>query len=170
MRSASNLVGNYSSGFCDSVLTPKEVYNAIKASVKLNMAYIDRVVIVCSGRIEKGHEDAIKQFMKWLSHSSYKKNFVLVYGKADTLSEQQKIENCKAMCDKFQIPMMNDTIYYDENRQKHAVKMNLPLGFPPNANYADVEDDHKALLLALTAPSMTQAKRIPVDKSSCTIL
>ena len=63
----------------------------------------------------KDEEDAIKQFMKWLSHTSYKKIFFLLYGKADTLSEQQEIENCRTMCE-------------------HAIKMNLPLGFPPNAS------------------------------------
>ena len=164
------LICIYSSGFCDSVLSPQEVYNAIKASVKLNLAYIDRVVIVCSGRIEKGHEDAIKQFMYWLSHSSYKKNFILIYGKSDTLSDEDKMKNLEAMCKKFEIPMMNDETYDDKDGQKHAVKMNLALGFPGNANYASVKEDHEALMDAMTAPSCGAARRIPVDKSSCTIL
>ena len=78
----------------------------------VELAFVKRVG---NPLFRKDEEDAIKQFMKWLSHTSYKKIFFLLYGKADTLSEQQEIENCRTMCE-------------------HAIKMNLPLGFPPNAS------------------------------------
>merc|ERR1711988_824803 len=56
-------------GMCDSFFTADEIYNMIKTNVELNLAKIDKVVIVCSGRIEKQHADMIKKFMKWLQYN-----------------------------------------------------------------------------------------------------
>merc|ERR1719350_1249005 len=36
-------------GMCDTVLSPEEVYNVVKDSVRANMVYIDKVVVVCYG-------------------------------------------------------------------------------------------------------------------------
>ena len=48
---------------CDTVLSPDQVYNVVKDSVKANMVYIDKVVIKCYGRIQKDHKDSIGKFM-----------------------------------------------------------------------------------------------------------
>ena len=39
-------------GFCDSVLSETQVFNAIKERVEVNVAEIDKVIIICSDRIE----------------------------------------------------------------------------------------------------------------------
>ena len=85
-------------GFCDSVFTPKQVLDVIKSSVKVNMCHIDKVVVVCSGRIEGHHVQAIGQFMKWLEYKKHRDQFVFVYNKADHCdSEEEKIENVAGM-------------------------------------------------------------------------
>ena len=132
------------------------------------MAYIDKVVIVCSGRIERPHVEAIKQFMRWLSYSEYKDNFVLIYNKSDLLSAQRKMENLASMCSQFRVPMTGQ-INKRVGSEWHTVKTSIALGFPPNANYATVKDDRDSLMLAVTVPRDDEV-RIPVDRSKCTIL
>ena len=78
------------SGFCDSVMSPRDVLEAIKGSVKVNASYIDKVIIVCSGRIEKGHLDSIKEIMKWLKLEKYQDNVVLVYTKCENMTQSKK--------------------------------------------------------------------------------
>ena len=124
------------------------------------------MVIVCAGRIERPHVDAIKQFMDWLQFKEYKKNFVLIYNKSDLLTEAEKMENLVMMCNKFGVPTLN-SLSRLKNGKWHSVKMNLAIGFPENATYESVKEDHEALYSAV----VTNVKnRIPVDKRSCTIL
>ena len=81
-------------GFCDSVFTPKQVLEVIKSSVKVNLCHVDKVVIVCSGRIETHHVQAVRQFMKWLQYKNHRNQFIFIYNKADHCdSEEQKVEN-----------------------------------------------------------------------------
>ena len=136
--------------------------------MKVNLAYIDKVVIVCAGRIEMQHAAAIKQFMEWLSHKDYKENFVLIYNKSDLLSQQQRMENLESMCKLFEVPMTNQFVI-NTNGIREAIRMNLAVGFPPNSDFVAVEDDHRKLAWAVTIPHIKGA-RIPVDKSRCTIL
>ena len=53
-------------GLCDSVMSENEVFNLVQDKLKTNLLHIDRVFIVCSGRLETYHQLAIKQFMHWL--------------------------------------------------------------------------------------------------------
>jgi hypothetical protein len=61
-------------GFCDTELSSQEVQSAIRSSVRTSITYIDKVVIVCSGRIEPPMVQAIKKMTKWLSYEKYKHN------------------------------------------------------------------------------------------------
>ena len=70
----------------------------IKSSVKVNVCHIDKVVVVCSGRIEGQHAQAVQQFMKWLKYKKHRNQFVFVYNKADHCDgEEEKMENVKGM-------------------------------------------------------------------------
>ena len=80
-------------------MSPSEVLEALKTSVKVNASHIDKVFIVLSGRIEKGHEDAIKEIFKWLKLHKYDENVVMVYTKCENMT---LIEKQKAMASKFQ--------------------------------------------------------------------
>jgi len=154
-------------GFCDSLLSASQVLATIKSSVKVNLAYIDKVVIVCSGRIELPHVEAIKQFMSWLQFNKYKKNFVLIYNKSDLLSESQRMENLLMMCSQFGVPSMNYADHLLVGDAKYAIQMNLAIGFPANASYDTIKKDHESWKWAATCDVN---QRIPVDKASCTIL
>jgi hypothetical protein len=80
-------------------MSSTDVLEVIKSSVKVNMSYIDKVIIICSGRIEGAHVEAIQQFMRWLSYEKYKQKFVLIHNKSDGLSEAEKLENISYMVD-----------------------------------------------------------------------
>ena len=88
-------------GFCDSVMTPRAVLEAIKGSVKVNASYIDKVIIVCSGRIEKGHLDSIKEIMKWLKLENYQDNVALVYTKCESMTQGKKSTELSSRLKKY---------------------------------------------------------------------
>ena len=158
-------------GFCDTVFSATQILSMIKSSVKVNMAHIDRVVIVCSNRIERDHATAIKQFMGWLQYEQYKSNFVFIYNKADGLTEGEKKQNILAMTEILEASLTEGTVKSSNETRAQKVKMNLALGFPPNATYSDIENDHTLLFDALTLDvSLKGQSRIPVSESMCSIL
>jgi len=161
-------------GFCDSVMTGAEVLSLIKNSVKINTAYIDKVVIVCSGRIENTHVQAIKQVMQWLQFKSYTQKFVFIYNKSDGLTRAEKMINVTHMCQVLGANPDSGVEWLMTDGKRLSVKLNLALGFPPGASYDNVKEDHRDLLRAVNA--MFPKQRIPAEKSYilhpsvCTIL
>ena len=149
-------------------MSSMEVLEVIQSSVKINMAYIDKVIIICSGRIEGAHVEAIQQFMGWLSYEKYKQKFVLIYNKSDGLSESEKLENIAYMVNELKGDPSCKSTVMQANGDVTDTNMNLPIGFPKGAAYPDVEEDHNKLINA-TLPQFPEM-RITVDKSSCTIL
>ena len=83
----------YFVGLCDTVLTPIQVLDAIKSSVRVNATFIDKVVICLSGRIEKEHQMSIKNFMNWLKLRDYQNNVILVYTKCEGMDAGEKLEH-----------------------------------------------------------------------------
>ena len=155
--------------------------SVIKNSVRTNLSYIDKVIVVCSGRIEMKHQQAIQKFLKWLQYSDYKENFVFVYNKSDGLSEATKLTNLQFMCETFGVDTKNQAEWAGNLKEIlegksnkivwHAIDQNLALGFPPGQDYETVQKDHKQLMRATFAVPPRDEKRIPVMKgSSCTIL
>jgi hypothetical protein len=53
-----------------------EVEYLIKFFLKHNLTHVDRIVVICSGRIEKAHADSIKALLQWLGYDSYERNFL----------------------------------------------------------------------------------------------
>jgi len=158
-------------GFCDSVMSPADVLEAIKLSVKVNASYIDKVVIVCSGRMEKAHADSIRALLGWLKFKQNRNKFVFILNKSDLLSEVDKQHNLAAMLDRFDVNTEQRYTWTHEDGSVDSMKMNLALGLSPDAKFADVEHDHRSLTKAVLMGSESdQYKRIAVDKSSCNIL
>ena len=151
-------------------MSSRQVLQLIKDSVKINLAYIDKVVIVCSGRIEGAHVEAIKQFMKWLQFEKYKQKFVFIYNKSDGLSEAKKVNNLAYMCNELGADPTVVSGQYNASGNFKVWKLSLSLGFPPNAEYESIKEDFKFLQGAVSTPFPRQ--RIPVDKASkiCIIL
>ena len=152
----------------DSMMSSTQVLEVIKSAVTINMAYIDKVIIICSGRIEGAHVEAIKQFMSWLSFEKYKQKFVFIHNKSEGFSEAEKLENIAYMVNTMKGDPSSHSYKLQPNGDKIRISLNLPLGFPKGAAFSDVEKDHKKLIRATLAQFPEQ--RIPVDKSSCTIL
>ena len=156
-------------GFCDSVFTEDEVLSMIKSSLELNLAKIDKVLIVCSGRIENHHAQAIKQFMKWLQYDKNKKRFCFIYNKSDMLTEGEKVTCLLKMCEMLGADTTDDAVIWMEGDQKRVFKQNLNLGFPPMAEYKQIETDMNKLTRAAFAHE-TRHPRIHLEKSLCSIL
>ena len=119
-------------GFCDSVFTPKQVLDVIKSSVKVNVCHIDKVVVVCSGRIEGQHAQAVQQFMKWLKYKKHRNQFVFVYNKADHCdSEEEKLANVAGMLELLGAKQVTRTLTDDlAEGQQSKVVSGIHTGFP----------------------------------------
>ena len=144
-----------------------QVFDAIKDRVEVNVAYVDKVIIICSGRIEAVQVKAIKQCMDWLQFKSYKTKFSFIYNKSDQLTDAEKIHNLGYMCEKLDADL---TTRFEEKRDglSYQTKLNQPLGFPRDAKYEDVKNDLKNLMAVTLAET---PERICFDKQSgCTIL
>eukprot|EP00092_Neocalanus_flemingeri_P011651 GFUD01012553.1.p1 GENE.GFUD01012553.1~~GFUD01012553.1.p1 ORF type:complete len:480 (+),score=87.90 GFUD01012553.1:67-1506(+) len=156
-------------GFCDTELPPKQVHHMIKNSVKMNMTYIDKVVITCSGRIEEPHYKAIKKFMKWLTYEDHKHNFVFIWNKCDTLSDQEKAEGLVDMSSILGTDLnMQFIAPSGYGRLDKSIKLNHCLGFAPGAPFEEVEKDLQSLKDAVFVRDVNH-KRIPVDSEACAI-
>jgi len=157
-------------GFCDSKMSPSEVLEALKTSVKVNASHIDKVFIVLSGRIEKGHEDAIKEIFKWLKLHKYDENVVMVYTKCENMTLIEKQKAMASVCEKFNLSFnrsWNRTI----EGQKKATIPNMAVGFYPGVKFEDIIDDYKNLCFAtIFGIQKANRKRIPVEKNTCTII
>jgi len=158
-------------GMCDSFFTPDQIYNMIKSRIELNLAKIDKVVIVCSGRIEKQHADMIKQFMKWLHYTKYKKRFCFIYNKSDQLKEEEKTRNLLTMCEMLGADPKDDGYFFvNEKKEKVQLKHTVNLGFPPESEFTENvrKDVHR--LTMLVSSNISDYPTIEISKSSCFIL
>ena len=125
--------------------------------------------MICSGRIERAHAEAIKQFMEWLQYEKYKQKFCFIYNKADLCSALEKAENISHMCEAFGVDPQNSTkVFFPDSDELRAVNLNLALGFPPDSSYEKTKADSRKLMAVTIAPF--PESRIPVDKSICNIL
>ena len=158
-------------GFCDSVFTPKQVLDVIKSSVKVNLCHLDKVVIVCSGRIECHHVKAIQQLLKWLQYKKHRNQFIFIYNKADHCdSEEEKVENVVGMLELLGAKQVTRTITDDlEEGHETEVKAGFSTGFPKKAAYQEIEEDYNKLWRATTYDDK-KYDRIKVSKESCSIL
>ncbi len=70
------------------------------------------------------------------------------------------------MCEILGADLTNTVVYY-KNNQQYRLKMNHALGFPRNALYEDVKEDHEKLINStlMNFPG----DRIKIEKSSCNI-
>ena len=95
------------SGFCDdSSLTANKVMEAIKMSVQRNLIFIDKVLLICDGRIELRQQKAIKQFLKWMTCKKCKESFVLDYKKVDQCQDdEEKWASVEHMFTQFEVPV-----------------------------------------------------------------
>merc|ERR1712080_593421 len=155
-------------GFCDTVFSPAEVLTIIKSSVSVNVATLDRVVFVCSGRIESVHVDSMKQLLGWLKYNNNKICFSFIYNKSENSSDMQKTQNLEIMCNILGVDGTTSIIFKHGDGTRHNVKLNQALGFPPNGSLSDMEEDLRMLkILSLNAQ---KKNRLKIDESWCTIL
>ena len=164
-------------GLCDTVMQKNEVFNLIKDKLRISLLHIDRVVIVCSGRLEKNHQIEIKQFMKWLRYKEYVTNFALIYNKCDGMEEGKALKNLSEVCDMLG---MNPTATIDCIKSR-PTPLVISTGFPPCASFQDINNEILRLQETILLPNYKfgeyftryepdTRKRIPIEKSLCIIL
>ena len=164
-------------GFCDTVMTNIEVLTVIEDRLKTNLFHINRVVIVCAGRLEADHQTGIKKFMELLKYKKYKTNFSFVYNKCDGMEEGNTLKNLGDVCGMLKINP-NTTIKNDFTRPTPLV---IATGFPPRAPFQDIKNDLLLLQESIMMPTYETGdsfdqldtkmiKRIPIHRYECTIL
>lgn len=168
-------------GLCDTVMTKNEVFSIIKDKLKTNLLHIDRVVIVCSGRLERDHQIEIQQFLKWFKYNDFASNFLFVYNKCDGLEEGMTIKNLSIVCDLLGINP-NTTILNSSLEPPKHVPLVITTGFPPNAPFEHIKTDLRRLHDGILTPAFdtgedeispsdrSTIKRIPISSSDCIIL
>eukprot|EP00092_Neocalanus_flemingeri_P013797 GFUD01014883.1.p1 GENE.GFUD01014883.1~~GFUD01014883.1.p1 ORF type:complete len:462 (+),score=94.04 GFUD01014883.1:114-1499(+) len=162
-------------GMCDTVLSEFEVYELIKDSIRANMVYIDKVVIVCAGRIEGAHKAAVKQFTKWLDYEQNKHNYVFIYNKSDGDGQDIKESNRLAMCEDFGADINVREIVKSPDGSRMSVKCVQTLGLKPGLGLSVVESELSNFkMVVLSKPdSRISVPMDPVDHLTsrrCTIL
>eukprot|EP00931_Biecheleriopsis_adriatica_P094121 TRINITY_DN67801_c0_g1_i1.p1 TRINITY_DN67801_c0_g1~~TRINITY_DN67801_c0_g1_i1.p1 ORF type:complete len:532 (+),score=95.59 TRINITY_DN67801_c0_g1_i1:59-1654(+) len=186
-------------GFCDTHLSPKEALAVIKDKVKLNFLHIDRVIVMCSGRVEGIHVECAKKIMGWLKYHEHELNFTFIYGKADMVRENMRETNLATMCNlletghapsarqslkKAWLPSVIRAQTRTESNEVTETDFNnkIVCAMPPNAPFEDVEEELHRVLDKTFVPHMklgriekkdysTDAQlRIPLEESWCSIL
>jgi predicted GTPase len=162
-------------GLCDCAMTDSEVFSYIQNKLKINLLHIDRVVFVCSDRLEVYHQEAIKNFMKWLKYSQYKRNFVLIYNKSDEMSKTERLQSLGNAC---RLLGFDETISNISCREESASLM-IATSFPPNAPFSEIDEDLNRLQSSITLPTygiqtssttLDKRERFRLESSECTIL
>ena len=164
-------------GLCDTVMERNEVFNLIKDKLRTNVLHIDRVVIVCSGRLEKNHQIEIKQFMKWLRYKEYVTNFALIYNKCDGMEEGKSLKNLSIVCGMLG---MNAAATIDCIKSR-PTPLVISTGLPPCAPFQDINNEILRLQETILLPNCEfgeyftkyepdTRKRIPIEKRLCIIL
>jgi 2-oxoglutarate dehydrogenase complex dehydrogenase (E1) component-like enzyme len=137
------------------------------------MIFIDKVIIVCSNRLEAVQVMAIKRCMEWLKFKDHKDNFSFILNKSDNLTENERTSSLAFMCEKLDFDL---TKCFEETRDDftYQIPLNQALGFPRDATYQKVEDSLKnlmAITLTETMPDNKRIKRIELHprQSKCII-
>ena len=173
-------------GLCDSHITADGVLELIKESLKVNFAFIDQVVVLCSGRIERQHSENIKQILEWLRHSQYPTSFTFLYNKVDQMPARERENHVVQMCQLLGIKRLilrelSRTIFHgDQVRARDQIRSRPPggvftvskclaTGFP-NVPFRELSDDLVLVLDSLFAKPRAYQGRIPVQESWCSIL
>jgi len=181
-------------GFCDSDLTASEVLQIIQDRVKMNFINIDKVVVMCSGRVERIHADCAKKIMQWLKYTEYRLNFIFMYAKADLVPEHMRETNLGIMCDmletghrsssqvvvrqKHMPSIVRSQGQLTNEMMTHHIDTKICYGINPGAAFEDVKEELDRVLDVLFLPYMPKLrdtsirfqKRIPVQESWCSIL
>jgi len=168
-------------GFCDTQLTPTQVQRMIRESVKNNFIYLDKIVFLCSGRIEPGHKSAIQKFMEWFKYHAYGNNFVLVYGRCDGLSQEDRQQGIMDACSVLGFtsnqqriikPDLVPSRVLSDEKEIQIISFQIATAFPPGAPYSAISTDLYALVDAVFTPYYAAGEpvRIPARKEECLIL
>jgi len=85
-------------GLCDSFISEDIVLKLIQESLRINFAYLDQVVVICSGRIEFRHAENVRQILEWLRYHKYRGNFTFIYNKVDQMAIEERENGVNTMC------------------------------------------------------------------------
>eukprot|EP00438_Fugacium_kawagutii_P028911 Skav225415 [mRNA] locus=scaffold2656:783903:784904:- [translate_table: standard] len=166
-------------GLCDTHIPDDKVLDLIKDRLKVNFAYLDQVVVICAGRVERHHADGIGRILDWLRYNQYFANFTFVYNKKD---QMQPHERAIAGNQAWQI--LNIGPHYVQCQRNGDRVRARPLGAGQGGNqlipkcivtgfptgpFINLSNDLGQFVDSVFADP-AGSKRIPVDESWCSIL
>ena len=126
-------------GYCDSIISDDDIELMIKNQIKSKNLKIDRVLILCYGRIQKAHVTELKKMLKWLEYEKHKENFVFLYNKADQVKEiKDRNKNLLQMCALLGVDP-DITVNLGEGHSTSPLARYV--SFPPNAQQKTVAQD-----------------------------
>jgi len=164
-------------GFCDSEIEASEVFAIIKQTIEATVLCVHKVVIVCSGRLEKPQEEAIRKAMVWLQFRKYPQNFTLLYTKCDGIDEAQRASSLAEVLSRLELPpsKMVPSWYPSAILRggrpgaANLLALQEAVALPPQAPFNEIHDDFCRVLDAIF---MIPETAIPVHMSeaACPIL
>ena len=152
-------------GYCDSIISDNDIALMIKNQIKSKHLKIDRVLILCYGRIQKTHITEIRRMLEWLDYQNHKENFIFLYNKADQVDEENRSKNLWEMCSLLGVNP-HITVNLGEGYEKS--KLARPVSFPPNVKHKTVAEDLEYLKRVALGNYTTN--KIEQPASTCTVL
>ena len=148
-------------GLCDNMLENHEVNSFVKASLKINLLHLDKILVVCCERITPQHTEAIKMLLGVLQFDKFKNRFAFIYNKCDDLTEEERSENVEKMCE-----LLNSNSEGDGNKQPDK----LAIGFPRRVT--DMTEVMRIDMENLKSVALTpiESKIMLLQKKSCLIM
>ena len=155
----------------------------MKYYIRTNLARIDKVVLVCDGRVQPAQVVSMKQYLDWLGCGTNLDNVVVVYSKTDDFEPSEKVSSLVGIWSKlgFSRQSMEYTLQRDValprtrvlktsiGDQVSVVKRACCAGFRPGRSLKAIRGD----LLQVTDTSFIRpaSGQIKLDISSgCLIL
>ena len=166
-------------GFCERFMPSDELQNIMHHYIKANMMFIDKVVLVCSGRSEAHHLKYMKRFLKLLDREtdSHCFNVVLVYTKTDTddaMTKEQSLVNIWSELglgsSDRDYALLGKTLPSTELcgagvQEADTVSRACCAGFRPDRPYEDIENDLMHVIDATFVPPRARIR--PDTRTGC---
>lgn len=142
----------------------------MKSYVKSNVVKLDKVLVVCAGRMSNESKQSTKNILRWLNYNRRKSQFVFIYSKCENLDEGEKLKCLGQMCDALEVDGRFSFELQSLCAGQHKYIQNVStMGFPRRAKLDDVKDDLQRLNDTVLLFN-EEHQPMYVDESWCSIL
>ena len=111
-------------GLCGSEFNSDHIEEVIKDTMKNNLLKLHKIVIVCSGKIQRNHRHSFSKFSSWLDSEINKENFIFVFNKQENIDIGTRKENLENLCSCFRVPDVKSNLE-KEKETKNAFSVTV---------------------------------------------